>query len=182
METSLILHHANILTLDMDNPRAELVAVTGDRIIAVGTNDLLPHLQGPQTRLLDCQGKTVAPGFNDAHCHVLAFARSLLAVDCTPSSVRSIEEIKARVRQQAAGTPPGAWIRGTGYNEFYLAEKRHPTRHDLDEGAPYHPVMLKHRSGHCCEQTESHRPHRRREIGRDGTSSCIRLRVSESET
>jgi len=143
----LILYNANILTLDPQMPKAKLIAVKGERIIWVGDNDKLSDLEG---RKVDCQGKTLVPGFNDAHCHILAFASSLLSVDCSPLSVTSIADIKAQIRKQAQKLPKGTWIRATGYNEFYLAEKRHPNRYDLDEAAPGHPVKLAHRSGHAC--------------------------------
>jgi len=89
------------------------------------------------------------PGFNDSHCHILALASSLLGVDCSPSAVGSIADIQVHIREQAQKLPPGSWIRGAGYNEFYLAEKRHPNRWDLDQAAPRHPVKLTHRSGHA---------------------------------
>lgn len=146
----LILHHANVITLDPAVPRAELVAVKGETVSAVGSNDLIPTLDRPGAELIDCEGKTVVPGFNDAHCHVLAFARSLLSVDCSPFSARSITEIKAKIAERAAKTPAGAWIDCSWYNEFHLSEKRHPTRRDLDEAAPQHPVKLSHFSGHMC--------------------------------
>ena len=146
----LLLYNANVLTLDPKRPRAELVAVKDDRIIWVGTNDDRPELQGPKTRKIDCQGKTLMPGFNDAHCHVLALASSLSSIDCSPSSVSSIADIRVQIRKQAQKLPPSTWIRATGYNEFYLVEKRHPNRWDLDQAAPHHPVKLVHRSGHAC--------------------------------
>ena len=102
-----------------------------------------------QTRAIDCQGGTLVPGFNDAHCHILATAASLLAVDCSPSAVSSVEDIVGLLRKRASEAPPDTWIRATGYNEFYLSEKRHPTRSDLDAAAPDHPVRLTHRSGHA---------------------------------
>jgi hypothetical protein len=90
------------------------------------------------------------PGFNDAHCHILSFIRKRLSLDLSPSSVSSIADIKAAIRHQAQNTPPGEWLTGTDYNEFYLTEKRHPTRWDIDEVAPHHPVVLAHRSLHAC--------------------------------
>ena len=150
----LILYNAKVLTLDEQRPRAGLVAVKNGKIIWVGDNDDRKELKAG--RRIDCQGKTLIPGFNDAHCHILAFASSLLSVDCSPfslsppSAVSSITDIKAQIRKQAQQLPQGAWIRSTGYNEFYLAEKRHPNRDDLDEAAPHHPVKLVHRSGHAC--------------------------------
>jgi len=149
-KADLILYNASVFTLDPGRPRAELVAVKGGRIIRVGHNDKLRDLEGQKTQEIDCHGKTLIPGLNDAHCHILAFASSLLSVDCSPSAVSSIADIKAQIRKQARKLPQGSWIRATGYNEFYLAEKHHPNRYDLDEAAPHHPVKLVHRSRHAC--------------------------------
>lgn len=146
----LILYNANVLTLDPRRPKAELVAATGDRVAWVGGNEARDELKGATSRAIDCGGRTLVPGFNDAHCHVLAFASSLLGVDCSPPSVTSIADIKARIGQQTQRQPAGSWIRASGYNEFYLAEGRHPNRWDLDEAAPHHPVKLVHRSRHAC--------------------------------
>ena len=143
----LILYNANVLTLDARKPRAQLVAIDRGKIVRVGENDDLSQFKG---RKIDCQGKTLMPGFNDAHCHISAFASSLLSIDCSPSSVSSIADIQALIREQAQKLAPGSWIRATGYNEFYLAEKRHPNRWNLDKATPKHPVKLAHRSGHAC--------------------------------
>lgn len=145
----LILYNANVITLDARKPRASLVAVKDGKIIFVGENADGETLRGPRTKRIECGGKTLVPGFNDAHCHILAFASSLLSVDCSPSSVRSVADIQARIRERAQELPRGSWIRATGYNEFYLAEKRHPNRWDLDQAAPHHPVKLTHRTGHA---------------------------------
>ncbi len=149
-KADLILYNANALTLDPIRPRAALVAVREGRIIWVGENEERERLKGPKTKSIDCGGKTLVPGFNDAHCHVFAFASSLLSVDCGPPSVISIADIQSQIRKQAQKLPKGTWIRATGYNEFYLAEKRHPNRWDLDQAAPDHPVKLVHRSRHAC--------------------------------
>ena len=100
--------------------------------------------------MINCGGQTVVPGFIDAHCHVLAYAASLSAVDCSPSAEYSIEEILRRISRRAEVTPRGEWIRASGYSEFDLREKRHPTCWELGRAAPHHPVRLDHRSGHAC--------------------------------
>ncbi|GAG03895.1 unnamed protein product, partial [marine sediment metagenome] len=146
----LILKNAKVITVDPKQPSAELVAVRGDRVLLVAGNEELDSVRGAKTRLIDCQGKTLVPGFNDAHCHIFSFIRKLLTIDLSPSSVSSISDIKAVIRWQAQKTPPGQWLTGTDYNDFYLAEKRHPTRWDIDEVAPHHPVVLSHRSLHAC--------------------------------
>ncbi|MBN2098160.1 MAG: amidohydrolase [Dehalococcoidia bacterium] len=146
----LILHHANVITLDESMPKATAVAIKGNRIAAMGADPEVLSQKGPKTEVIDCQGRTVVPGFNDAHCHPIALAASLLAVDCGPGAVRSITDIQQAIRRRATQTPRGSWIRANGYNEFYMAEKRHPNRRDLDTAAPDHPVKLSHRSGHAC--------------------------------
>lgn len=147
----LVLYNADVLTLDSQRPRAGLVAVKGNRILSVANSDALGMFRGvSDLRLIDCHGYTLIPGFHDAHCHPFAFFSSLSSVDCSPARVKSIAGIKARIREQAERTPPGNWIRAAGYHEFYLTEKRHPTRRDIDEAAPDHPVKLTQRSGHAC--------------------------------
>jgi predicted amidohydrolase YtcJ len=149
-EADLVFKNARVITMDRARPTAELVAVKGDRIRLVAGNDELGRVIGARTRVVDCQGKCLVPGFNDAHCHIFALVRKLLSIDLSPSAVGSIADIKAAIGQRAESAPPGNWITGADYNEFYLAEKRHPTRWDLDEVTPDHPVVLSHRSLHAC--------------------------------
>ena len=150
LKADLILKNAEVITCDPKNPQAEAIAVKRDRIMAVGRIAELEALACKETRVIDCQGKTIVPGFIDAHCHIGSLVNRLLSLDLDPSNVRSIQELKEIVRTKAKNTPSGRWIRGEGYNEFYLAEKRHPTRFDLDQAAPDNPTILIHRSRHAC--------------------------------
>ncbi len=146
----LILHNANVITMDPSCPNAQLVAVKGDRILLVGANERLGEARGAKTKVIDCGGRTIVPGFNDAHCHLFGSIRKRRTIDLGPDSVKSIADIKAAIRESARNTPKDEWIIGSDYHEFYLAEKRHPNRHDLDEAAPEHPVAIFHRSLHAC--------------------------------
>ena len=152
LSPDLLMTNARVVTLAGHSPRANAVAVQGDRIVWVGSDADADagDLQRPHTTVVDCLGQALLPGFIDAHCHLLAYASSLLAVDCAPSAVDSIEEIKDVIGRRARETPAGRWIRGAGYDELSLLERRHPTRWDLDAAAPDHPVRLNHRSGHAC--------------------------------
>ena len=147
---NLILKNANVITMDSRQPKAELVAIRDGKILLVAGNEDLESVREAGTKVIDCQGRTVIPGFNDAHCHVISFIRKLLSLDLSPSSVSSIADIKAVIHNQAQNIPPGEWLSGTDYNDFHLAEKRHPTCRDIDEVAPQHPVVLAHRSLHAC--------------------------------
>jgi len=145
----LILHNANILTMNADCPKARMVAVRNGKIMTVSEKAEIKGLAGTQTKIIDCLGKTIIPGFNDAHCHIFGFAEGFHTLDLRPDKISSIQDIQAKIRGAALTSPPGTWIRGRGYNDFYLAEKRHPNRWDLDQATRDHPVKLTHRSGHA---------------------------------
>ncbi len=149
IKAGLVLRNANALTLETRRPHARTVYIGDGRILKVSSGDVEPGLVSPSAQVIDCGGGTVIPAFHDAHCHVVAYAESLLNIDLGPASAKSIEDIVRKIRDAAASTSPGQWIRCAGYNEFYLAEKRHPTRHDLDRATTAHPVKLTHRSGHA---------------------------------
>jgi len=136
---TLVLHNARVITMDRRQPRAQAVAVQGERILAVGSDaEIRRQARSPNAEVIDCRGQALLPGFIDAHCHVLAYAASLLSLDCSPDAVSSIVDIQAALRRQAEVTPAGRWIRAVGYSEVDLAEGRHPTRWDLALAAPAH--------------------------------------------
>jgi predicted amidohydrolase YtcJ len=149
-KADLIFENARVLTCEPGQSSAEAVAVHGDRICYVGTNQATDELKRKDTRVIDCQGKTLIPGFIDAHCHFFSFVRQLFSLDLSPAAVHSIQDIQVAIQHKAHFMPAGTWISGSAYNEFYLDEKRHPTRRDLDEAAPAHPVIIVHRSLHAC--------------------------------
>lgn len=145
----LILTNARVLTMDQHSPSAEAVAVKDGRVQRVGRNSGLSALKSDKVNVIDCARGTLMPGFHDAHLHLLAYAASLLAVDCRPSSVNSVGDIARKIGDRASRTPIGEWIRATGYDETSLRDRRHPTRRDLDDATSLHPVRLDHRSGHA---------------------------------
>jgi predicted amidohydrolase YtcJ len=146
----LILCNANVITMDPACPRAQLVAIENRKIISVTTSDKLVEHKKSETKVIDCNGETILPGFIDAHCHIPSLAESFLALNLNPqNNVHSISDIQAEIQSLSKELPPGKWIRGKGYNEFYLTEKRHPTREDLDRATTIHPIKLTHRSGHA---------------------------------
>ncbi len=148
-KADLLLTNARVLSMGNARPPESWVAVAGGRILALGGGDGWKDLRGPDTTTVDCAGMTLMPGFVDAHCHLLALASSLRAVDCRAEAAGSVSRIVDLLKVRAGATPPGEWVRGSGYDEFYLAEGRHPTRLDLDRATTGHPVRLDHRTGHA---------------------------------
>ena len=144
LEPDLVLHNANVWTVDDQLPRAQAIAISGGRIFAVGSNDEVLQLSSGLTRKVDLGWKTVLPGFNDAHAHpVYSGVDHLKKVACDKDS---IEAIQAALRERAQKTPPGEWVVGFLYDDGKTP--RPINRHDLDIAIPSHPVLITHRGGH----------------------------------
>lgn len=140
LSIDVALVDGHIHTLDGCCPRVEAVAVKDRRIVALGQTNDIQTLTGPGTMMIDLAGRTVIPGFFDAHVHVMEMGTKLSWIpldDC-----QSIEEMVARVRERAENTPPGDWIIGHGWNEADFAEGRLPNRHDIDAATTQHSVVL----------------------------------------
>jgi predicted amidohydrolase YtcJ len=147
-EPDLILHNGNFWTVDSRAPRAQAVAISGGRFLAVGANDEVLALAGGRARKIDLGGKTVLPGFIDAHSHPSDAGRAhLVSVDC---DLRSIAAILAALRERAAKTPPGQWVIGFKYDDTKTSEGRALTREDLDSAVPDRPTVVEHRGGHTA--------------------------------
>jgi len=141
----LILHNATIRTMDDAGTTAEAVAVSGERILALGgSRELLDRY--PDAARRDLRGLTVLPGLIDSHLHLLTLGLNSFAVDL--SGADSIAGVLAALRARAATTPRAAWIVSSSrWHESQLAEGRFPTRAELDAAAPAHPAVLR-RGGH----------------------------------
>ena len=145
----LVVVNAKVLTVDPDQPTAEAFAVRDGRFVAVGTDQAIRSMIVEETEIIDAEKKTVVPGFNDAHLHPRAQYPEdspLASVNLRPSEVKTIDELVAALKRKAEKTPPGQWVRGSGYEDTKLG--RHPTRHDLDRVSTVHPVYIGHSSGH----------------------------------
>ncbi len=144
---SLILHNARIYTVDSRNSVAEAVAISGDRILRVGTNTDVLGLKGPSTRVLDLRGATIVPGLHDAHAHVVGLGASLQDADLR--GTRSFEDVVGRLRRRLTSARPGEWIVGRGWDQNDWPEKDWPTHELLSAASPDNPVYLTRVDGHA---------------------------------
>jgi predicted amidohydrolase YtcJ len=150
-EADLLLEHGTVITLDRGSRLAEAVAVRDGRIVAVGPTAALARDAGPRTRRIDLAGRTVVPGFFDAHPHV--DREGLKARGGIPiAGLRSVGEVVEVVRRAAASAVPGEWIvlmpLGEPPHDYVsrpdqLRDGRFPNRHDLDAVAPHNPVYIR---------------------------------------
>jgi len=149
-----ILRGGHIVTMEASQPSAQAVAIRGDRIVALGTNDEIQKYAGPNTNLIDLAGQTAIPGFIEGHGHFLGVGQSRMVIDLM--DVTSFDEIVAKVGEAAKTAAPGEWIQGRGWHQ----EKWSTVPTPNVEGFPYHdalskvspnnPVMLEHASGHAA--------------------------------
>ena len=144
----LILSGGVVHTVDADDSLAEAVAVAGGRILTVGSNASVRATARPSTKHVDLRGRSLLPGFIDSHAHFTGVGAAEEAIDCKAPGMGSIAALVEAVRERAAATPPGAWIRGRGYDHTRLAEGRHPNRTDFDPVTPEHPVIFTRTCGH----------------------------------
>lgn len=135
--------------MDALHPTAEAVAIANGRILAVGTLEDVESLTHANTRRIDLAGRTLIPGFNDAHVHLWKVGMLLtIMLDTRQAAAPNIAAIVAAFKARADQTPAGQWITGRGYNNITLEDGRHPTRHDLDRASTQHPIVLIHTSAH----------------------------------
>lgn len=146
-KADIVFKNGNIYTANEGVPRAQAIAVTGDRILLVGSNEEVQKLAGANTRVIDLKGNTVLPGMVDAHQHLSAvgFRELTLNLEGTVSLQDLLAKVKARVEQ----AKPNEWVIGRGWIETHWQPAQFPTRGDLDRVSPNNPVVLGRADGHA---------------------------------
>ena len=142
----LVFKNGNVYTAIDKAPRAEAIAVVDDRIVFVGTNDAAQKFVGPNTRVVDLKGKTVLPGFTDAHQHLSGVGQREMTLNLEGTT--SLQDLLAKVKARVDQAKPGEWITGRGWIETHWQPPVFPTRWDLDKVSPNNPVILGRADGH----------------------------------
>ena len=151
LPTQQLFVNGRILTMDSDNRVVNALLLEGEQIAAVGDGDRLRALADENAVVIDLKGKTLLPGFIDAHGHFPGTGLAARGVDLSSppiGSVRRIADLQAQLRQAESALDEGAWLFGFGYDDSLLAEQRHPTREELDAVSATRPIYLMHSSGH----------------------------------
>jgi len=139
-ESNFILLNANVVTLNPKQPRAQAIAIQDGKIIAVGSNQEIHKHARKNTKVIECRNRTIIPGLVDCHAHMLEFGFSLQNLNLR--QVKSIREIQEKLREHIDKNPELNWILGGRWDQEKLAEKRYPTRMDLDAAVADKPVFL----------------------------------------
>jgi predicted amidohydrolase YtcJ len=147
-QATLVVLNANVVTLSSKQSRAEAIAVQNGRIISVGSNTEIRKYVDQHTTVVDAKGKTVVPGLIDCHVHMAEFGSFLLQLNLR--NVESIREMQQKIREYAVKNAESSWILGGRWDHEKLAEKRYPTRWDLDAAVTDKPVFLVRVCGHMA--------------------------------
>jgi predicted amidohydrolase YtcJ len=146
-KADLVLWNGNVVTLSAELPKAQAVAISGNRIIGVGDAKEVKPFIGEKTKVIDLAQKLVIPGLIDAHLHPFGAGRALTILDLKGLSK---EEILARVALKVKELKKGEWIEAEGWDQGFWKEKEFPTRQELDAAAPDNPAVLSRIDGHSA--------------------------------
>lgn len=144
-DLDLLLVNGNVYTVNEKQPHAQAIAVKGDRIVFVGSNDEAKRFHAART--IDLAGKTVLPGLTDSHCHIFGIGERELSLNL--EGTNTLQDFLAAVSKRATKTEPGKWITGRGWIETFWKPAQFPTREDLDKVAPENPIFLTRADGHA---------------------------------
>lgn len=150
-DQSTLWHNATVITLNDNQPRANSLLTRGEKIIAIGDFTDVKAQAPSDVKLVDLAGRTVIPGFVDAHSHFPGSGMSRFSEDLQAPPVGTVTQLSTlleRLKQRADNTSKGEWVSGFGYDQLLLAEKRHPTIAELDAVSLDHPIFIMHISGH----------------------------------
>ena len=148
MKADLVLINGEVITMDADSRIVEAVAIRENRIIFVGSTLEVQQLIESKTEVIDLCGKTLLPGFIDAHIHLVMYGLNQLAISCKAQNIISNEDIKQELQKKAQTVPKGQWIRAWGFNETTIKENRYLSIKELDEISSEHPIMITRTCGH----------------------------------
>ncbi|MEX2355868.1 MAG: amidohydrolase [Thermaerobacterales bacterium] len=144
----LALINGSIMTMDEREPEAQAVLAHGESIVMIGQNDTVKAEAPAGATVVDLAGRTVTPGLIDSHLHLFRYGETLAQVDL--GGTRTLDDFLQRLARDVAARPAGAWVSGRGWDQDRLAERRYPTRHDLDRVTAEHPVLLIRVCGHAA--------------------------------
>ena len=142
MKADTVLLNGIINTLGPSNTAFQAIAIKDSKILELGSDTEIERYVDSGTTVFNLEGRTVTPGFVDSHNHTCEYGFNELILDLRYPRVKSIKDVVQLLRNTAQSKPIGAWIRGIGWDDALIDEKRPPIRQDLDPVSPNHPVIL----------------------------------------
>ena len=135
-DNNLIFINVNIITFNNKTPKASILGIKENKITYISDQydkKSLNRIKSNKTKVIDCNGATILPGFIDSHCHILSYISSLSNLNLNNPKISSINQIKQELIKYSNEISQGNWIKATGYHEFNLIDKRHINKFDIDK-------------------------------------------------
>ncbi|MGG0892322.1 amidohydrolase [Cytobacillus horneckiae] len=148
MNATVVFQNGEIVTIDKEETICQSVAIMENKIVAVGSNEEVSPWIGPATKVIDLKGKSLLPGFIDAHLHFVLYGVFQMNISCKDPGMQSLDAILTALQKRADATPRGQWIRAWGFNEAFVEEQRYPTREELDAVSTEHPIVISRTCSH----------------------------------
>src|SRR5207248_8054141 len=148
-DVDLVLANGNIYTVHDKQPKAEAIAVKGNRIVFVGSNEDAKKFHA--AKVIDLRGRTLVPGLTDSHCHIFGIGEREMRLNLEGTD--TLEAFLTRIKERVAMTERGRWVVGRGWIETFWTPPRFPTHQDLDQISPDNPVYLTRADGHASVVT-----------------------------
>jgi len=148
MQANIAFLNGEVITVDGQDSIREALAISDNKIVAVGSNEEIKDYIGDSTQIIDLEGKSILPGIIDAHLHLVMYGTFQLSISCKEPGLDSIDAILTALKDKAATTPKGQWIRAWGFNERTVKEERYPTLEELDNISIDHPIAITRTCGH----------------------------------
>nr|WP_288935634.1 amidohydrolase [uncultured Allomuricauda sp.] len=154
LNPSTVYYNGDIITMVGDSPNyVEAIVEKGGKIIFTGSSDEAMKIAGKGHEMINLEGKTLVPGFIDGHCHFSNFGGQAIGAQLLASPDANVDDMEMLISVLKQWNTPEnraltGWIFGTGFDDSVLAEKRFPTKHDLDKVSTEFPIMITHISGH----------------------------------
>ena len=145
-QADIVFVNGKIVTINSNDDIAEALSIRHNRILRVGARAYVEKTVGPETKVIDLNGRTLIPGFVENHIHMTNSPQRLWA-DCSYASCPSVADIAEKIAQRARAAKPGEWILGRGFQAARLKDRRNPNRFDLDPISPNNPVAIANREG-----------------------------------
>ncbi|RJS58890.1 amidohydrolase [Bacillus sp. PK3_68] len=148
MKADIVFLNGEVMTVDEKDSIQQAIAIKGNKILAVGSNEELQAFASEGTRVINLNGKSLLPGIIDAHLHLILYGVFQLNLSCKEPDMQSMDALLTALKKRAANTPKGQWVRAWGFNERTIDEKRYPTLEELDSISTEHPVVITRTCGH----------------------------------
>src|SRR5690625_1792343 len=141
-DADIVFYNGKVITIDNRNTITEAIAIKNNKVLAVGSDNTVKNYISDDTKIINLNGRSLLPGFIDAHVHLSIYGSLLLDINCQQSSINSLNDLFNELKEKTTITEKGKWIRAWSFSEDTVKDKRLPTKEELDMISKDHPIVI----------------------------------------